>query len=124
MLKRNAKTTTGFGEGHPPRAQPEAGRGVFPRYVEPILTKRGRDGYAGVHCHSTHTLFNATFSTALNVVDQADPESSLIFRKPTSSSETEAVAEAATLSLGGGVRFIKDSPEYATILKWINGAKK
>jgi hypothetical protein len=58
------------------------------------------------------------------VVDQADPESSLIFRKPTSSSETEAVAEAATLSLGGGVRSIKDSPEYATILKWINGAKK
>lgn len=92
--------------------------------MEPILTKRGRDGYACVHCHSTHTLFNGTFSTALNVVDQADPENSLILRKPTSSSETEGVAGSATLAHGGGIRFTKDSPEYATILEWIKGAKE
>jgi hypothetical protein len=41
-------------------------QGVFPRYVEPIVTKSGRDGCAGVHCHSTHTLFNA------NVLDRAE----------------------------------------------------
>jgi len=92
--------------------------------VEPILTRRGRDGYACVHCHATHTLFNGTFSTALNVVDQADPENSLILRKPTSSSETEGVAGSATLSHGGGIRFTKDSPEYATILEWIKGARE
>jgi glutaredoxin len=92
--------------------------------VEPILTRRGRDGYACVHCHATHTLFNGTFSTALNVVDQANPENSLILRKPTSSSETEGVAGSATLAHGGGIRFTKDSPEYATILEWIKGAKE
>jgi hypothetical protein len=34
------------------------------------------------------------------------------------------VANAATLAHGGGVRFTKDSPEYATILEWIKGAKE
>ncbi len=33
----------------------------FRGYVEPILEKRGKDGYACVHCHATHTLFNATY---------------------------------------------------------------
>src|SRR5262245_17001828 len=106
------------------RATRRLDEAFFRGYVEPILTKRGRDGYACVHCHSTHTLFNATFSTALNVVDQVDPENSLILRKPTSSSETEGVAGSATLAHGGGIRFTKDSPEYATILEWIKGAKE
>jgi hypothetical protein len=48
----------------------------------------------------------------------------LILRKPTSSSETEGVAGSATLAHGGGIRFTKDSPEYATILEWIKGAKE
>jgi hypothetical protein len=106
------------------RATRRLDEAFFRGYVEPILTKRGRDGYACVHCHATHTLFNATFSTVLNVVDQANPENSLILRKPTSSSETEGVAGSATLSHGGGIRFTKDSPEYATILEWIKGAKE
>jgi hypothetical protein len=107
-----------------PRAARKLDEAFFRGYVEPILTKRGRDGYACVHCHSTHTLFNATYSTALNVVDQADPENSLILRKPTSSSESEGVVGSTTLAHGGGVRFTKDSPEYATILEWIKGAKE
>jgi hypothetical protein len=57
-------------------------------------------------------------------VDTSDPENSLILRKPTSSSESEGVAGSATLAHGGGVRFTKDSPEYATILAWIKGAKE
>jgi hypothetical protein len=60
----------------------------------------------------------------MNVVDTASPEDSLILRKPTSSSETEGVAGSTTLAHGGGVRFTKDSPEYATILDWIKGAKE
>ena len=114
----------GGASGPAARATRRLDEPFFRGYVEPILTKRGRDGYACVHCHSTHTLFNATFSTALNVVDQADPENSLILRKPTSSSETEGVAGSLTLSHGGGIRFTKDSPEYATILEWIKGAKE
>jgi hypothetical protein len=94
----------------------------FRAYVEPILQKRGKDGYACVHCHATHTLFDGTWATVKNVVDAANPENSLILRKPTSSSETEGVAGSKILPHGGGVRFIKDSPEYATILGWIKGA--
>ena len=121
---------------HPPAGRPAAAgpradgarptrrldEAFFRGYVEPILTKRGRDGYACVHCHATHTLFNGTYSTALNVVDTADPENSLILKKPTSSSETEGVA--GTLAHGGGIRFAKDSAEYAIILDWIKGAKE
>jgi hypothetical protein len=114
----------GAATGPAARATRRLDEAFFRGYVEPILTKRGRDGYACVHCHATHTLFNATFSTALNVVDQANPENSLILRKPTSSSETEGVAGSATLAHGGGIRFTKDSPEYATILEWIKGAKE
>ena len=114
----------GAATGPAARATRRLDEAFFRGYVEPILTKRGRDGYACVHCHATHTLFNGTFSTALNVVDQADPENSLILRKPTSSSETEGVAGSATLAHGGGIRFTKDSPEYATILEWIKGAER
>jgi hypothetical protein len=96
----------------------------FRGYVEPILEKRGKDGYACVHCHASHTLFNGTYGTALNVVDTANPENSLILRKPTSTSESEGVANSATLAHGGGVRFAKDSPDYAIILQWIKGAKE
>jgi hypothetical protein len=112
--------TTGSAASAPQKKLDES---FFRAYVEPILEKRGKDGYACVHCHATHTLFNATWSTVLNVVDTANPENSLILRKPTSSSETEGVAGSATLSHGGGVRWTKDSPEYATILEWIRGAK-
>jgi hypothetical protein len=94
----------------------------FRAYVEPILEKRGKDGYACVNCHATHTLFDGTWATVKNVVDTANPENSLILRKPTSSSETEGIVGTKVLPHGGGTRFTKDSPEYATILKWIEGA--
>jgi hypothetical protein len=96
----------------------------FRGYVEPILTKRGKDGYACVHCHASHTLFNATYGTVMNVVDTSDPENSLLLRKPTSTAESEGVAGSTTLAHGGGVRFAKDSAEYVTILQWIKGAKE
>ncbi|MBC7925129.1 MAG: hypothetical protein H7039_05680 [Bryobacteraceae bacterium] len=96
----------------------------FRGYVEPILQKRGKDGYACVHCHATHTLFDGNWSTVRNVVNTAEPESSLLLRKPTSSSETEGIANSATLAHGGGVRFAKDSPEYIIILDWIKGSKE
>jgi hypothetical protein len=44
--------------------------------------------------------------------------------KPTSSAETEGIAGGNTISHGGGVRWPKDSPEYATILEWIKGGKE
>ena len=96
----------------------------FRGYVQPILERRGKDGYACVNCHATHTLFDATWSTVRNVVDTDNPEESLILRKPTSSSDTEGIAGSKTLAHGGGIRFNSDSPEYTTILDWIKGAKE
>ena len=96
----------------------------FRGYVEPILQKRGKDGYACVHCHASHTLFDGTWSTVKNVVNTAAPEESLILRKPTSSSETEGIVNSGSISHGGGVRCTKDSPEYLIILDWIKGSKE
>jgi hypothetical protein len=94
----------------------------FRGYVQPILEKRGKDGYACVHCHASHAIFNATWGTVMRVVNTAEPETSLLLLKPTSTAESEGVTGAATVAHGGGVRFAKDSPEYVTILEWIKGA--
>jgi hypothetical protein len=95
----------------------------FRGYVEPILTTRGKDGQACVHCHASHTQFNATLTTARNVINLEDPEQSLILLKPISDAESEGTLGAKKLAHGGGVRFEKGSPEYNTILNWIRGTK-
>lgn len=95
----------------------------FRGYVEPILTTRGKDGQACVHCHASHTQFNATLTTARNVINLEDPEQSLILLKPITDAESEGTLGAKKLAHGGGVRFEKGSPEYNTILNWIRGTK-
>ena len=105
-----------------PASQP-LDKAFFEANVEPILVRKGADGNACVNCHETHTLFNATWSTVRNVVDRRDPENSLLLRKPTSTSDSEGVVNARTTAHGGGQRWPKGSPEYETILKWIQGAK-
>jgi len=107
-----------------PAATSKVDEAFFRGYVEPMLQKRGKDGYACVNCHATHTLFDGTWGTVRKVIDTTNPENSLILRKPTSSSETEGIAGSKILAHGGGVRFTKDSAEYATILAWIKGAKE
>jgi hypothetical protein len=94
----------------------------FKGYIQPILDHKGKDGYACASCHESHAIFRANYETAMKVVDPANPEASLMLRKPTSNSESEGVPGA--LAHGGGVRFAKDSPEYSTILAWIKGAKE
>lgn len=91
----------------------------FRANVEPILTRKGADGYACVNCHANHTLFDATWSTVKNVVDRRDPENSLLLRKPTSTAEAEGVANARATAHGGGQRWAKGSAEYETILRWL-----
>ena len=91
-------------------------------YVEPIFLKRGKDGYACIQCHATHTAFNATYSTVFGVVNLENPEDSLLLKKPTWNAEAEGTLGAQ--SHGGGVRFERDSPEYVTILNWLRGVKE
>lgn len=112
----------------------------FVRRVMPILERRGADGNACVNCHATHTIFRLhppdaagrygdeqlreNYRSALRVVDLANPEMSLILRKPTSNAEQEGVVGARKLSHGGGQRWSGlDDPAYRTILEWINGAR-
>lgn len=111
----------------------------FIEKVQPILAARGQDGNACAQCHASHAIFKLNpppsegryaeaqlrenYRSALKVVNMADPEKSLILRKPTSSSESEGVVGSDRVSHGGGQRWPADSPEYRTILEWINGAK-
>lgn len=109
--------------GPRPASKVRLDEAYFRGYVQPILEKRGKDGYACVHCHASHAIFDGTYVTVMKVVDTAQPENSLILMKPTTSSEAEGVTGGA-LAHGGGVRWEKDSPEYVTILEWIKGAKE
>jgi hypothetical protein len=94
----------------------------FRAKIQPILEKKGEDGYACINCHVTHTLFNAKWETVMNVVDTKNPENSLLLRKPTSTAESEGVVGAKATAHGGGRRWPKNSPEYDAILHWIQGA--
>jgi hypothetical protein len=94
----------------------------FRGYVEPILSRRGKDGQACIHCHASHAIFDGTLGSANRVINTEDPEESLILKKPTWNAEEEGTLGAK--SHGGGVRFEKDSPEYLTILNWIRGVKE
>lgn len=123
-LKPTSVTAAVKPGGGPRPAKIKLDERYFRGYVQPILEKRGKDGYACVHCHSSHTLFNGTYSTVMNVVDPTQPEKSLLLLKPTSSAESEGVVGANSVAHGGGIRWSKDSPEYITILEWIKGAKE
>src|SRR5262249_29305318 len=105
----------GGGPARPPAPAPPAtplDESFFRANVEPILKRKGADGYACVNCHANHTLFDATWSTVKNVVDRSDPENSLLLRKPTSTAESEGVANARSTAHGGGQRWVQGSPEY------------
>ena len=51
---------TNAGQSRPVKARLD--EAYFRGYVQPILEKRGKDGYACVHCHATHTQFNGTYA--------------------------------------------------------------
>lgn len=127
----NAELLKAFNQfPRPPAAKGMARKGTGARpdeafyrgYVEPIFLKRGKDGYACVQCHASHTTFNANYSTVFGVVNLENPEESLLLKKPTWTAEAEGTIGAQ--SHGGGVRFERDSPEYTTILNWLRGVKE
>ncbi|MBI1353164.1 MAG: hypothetical protein GC160_02375 [Acidobacteria bacterium] len=109
--------------------------------VEPILTTKGADGLACVNCHANHTIFHlrepdefgvlthadsrANYSAATGVVNLADPENSLLLNKPTRRLDDRGVGDSQKLTHGGGLRWPtgRDSAEYRTILRWIQGER-
>ncbi len=112
----------------------------FVRRVMPLLARRGADGNACVNCHTTHTIFKLVepdregrfteeqlrenYRSALRVVDVANPENSLIIRKPTGDASQEGLVGSKKTPHGGGMRWngLNDSATQ-TVLEWINGAK-
>src|SRR5262245_4518222 len=112
----------------------------FARRVMPLLTANGADGNACVNCHTTHTIFKLiepdkegrftdeklreNYRSALKVVDMANPENSLIIRKPTGDASQEGLIGSKKTPHGGGTRWngLNDSATQ-TVLEWINGAK-
>jgi hypothetical protein len=114
----------------------------FKVYVQPILTKKGPDGFACVNCHATHTIFKLiepdeygvlteeqirrNYASAVgNVVNISDPENSLILNKPISREDAAGIGNSQRFSHGGDVRWPegKRSVEYRTILRWIRGER-
>ncbi|HEV3122538.1 MAG TPA: HEAT repeat domain-containing protein, partial [Isosphaeraceae bacterium] len=113
----------------------------FEAKVLPIFNTLGEDGQNCMGCHRSHTILKmvppdrdgrwsadavrANFRATLRVVNLADPPSSLLLGKPTweAAEEAEAQKDPTRKAHTGGVRFeTKTSPQYQTILDWINGA--
>ncbi|MDX2036983.1 MAG: HEAT repeat domain-containing protein [Isosphaeraceae bacterium] len=114
----------------------------FEAKVLPIFNRMGEDGQNCVGCHRSHSILQlqppradgrwnpatvrANYRAALRVVDLARPAESLLLGKPTwdAFEEAEAQNDPTKKAHAGGIRFeAGTSPEYQTILDWINGAR-
>ena len=122
------------------RAEEMLDYNFFAQRVMPLLNRKGADGAACVNCHTTHTIFKLiepdkqgnfteeqlreNYRSALKVVDLANPENSLIIRKPTGDASQEGLVGSKKTPHGGGMRWngVSD-PAAQTVLEWINGAK-
>lgn len=113
----------------------------FQSKVLPIFTRLGEDGQNCLGCHRSHTVLRLhgagkdgrwtaqavreNYRSALKVVNLAVPAESLLVKKPTweAAQEAEAQNDPTKQAHTGGVRFEKGSPEYQTLIDWINGAR-
>ena len=111
---------------------------AFKSTVEPILRTLGEDDKACLNCHQNQPAFRLPveetaagreeavknhYRSALLMIDLAQPEKSMILRKPTNPSPTKASAAPSPETHGGGTRFEKDSAPYKAILDWIRTGK-
>jgi HEAT repeat protein len=114
----------------------------FEAKILPIFNAISEDGQNCMGCHRSHTILKmvppdadgrwspaavrANFRATLRVVNLPTPSQSLLLGKPTweAAEEAEAQSDPSKKAHAGGVRFeAKTSPEYQTILDWINGAR-
>ncbi|MCA9438297.1 MAG: discoidin domain-containing protein, partial [Candidatus Omnitrophica bacterium] len=113
----------------------------FREYVNPYFYEAGADNHACVECHQNHNILRIheymgdgeipddiviqNFNSALKVVNLADPEQSLILRKPRSPEGQggESTESQTGLTHVGGPRWpSKTHPGYQAMLKWIQDA--
>ena len=119
-VKPGAPNLSGLVQGEANAIQP--GKRPLSSMSPTLVTKDGKI-FLVVGSPGSSRIITITLETVMNVVDTASPENSLLLRKPTSTAESEGVVGAKTTAHGGGRRWSKGSPEYETILDWINGAK-
>jgi len=113
----------------------------FKEHVEPILLKKAADGQSCAACHANHTLLKlqdadeygvvtlaqsrANYNAILSMINVQDPEQSLLLNKPLAPLDDAGIGDSQALSHGGGIRWsdARRSPEFLTILRWIQGAR-
>ncbi|WP_435017023.1 discoidin domain-containing protein [Tundrisphaera sp. TA3] len=118
------------------------GLSKFRDEVDPWLTRPGPDGTSCVQCHSNHAVFRLAapdpargiteasalmmnYASATRVIQLADPESSLLLRKPRSPQGQGAADPSSPTGLthAGGTRWDDpDHPAYGAALGWIRAA--
>jgi len=113
----------------------------FKEQVEPIFFAKGADGESCAHCHASHAILKlnepdeygvitlsqsrANYSATARMVNVRDPESSLLLFKPTVPIDDAGIGDSIAFTHNGGIRWPakKNSREYRTILRWIQGAR-
>jgi hypothetical protein len=110
----------------------------FAEKVNPILTQPGPDGRACVDCHARRPILflpslregginepvlRQRYRSVLNVIDLAEPEASMILRKPLNPAPDPPQGTSEPGLHSGGVRFTKGSVVYEILLAWIRSGE-
>ncbi len=100
---------------------------TFRDRINPLLTQAGEDGVSCVGCHANQNVFRVVggadglainYQSSLRALNLADPESSLLFRKPRSPRGAENDTPTA-LTHNGGPRWEANHPAYEALGAWI-----
>lgn len=127
--------------GKAPLDRPTPDFDYFVQNVQPIFERVAADGDSCARCHANHSILRlispgdgeslspeqlrTNYLSVLKVVNLNEPEESLLLIKPRSSFEGIGQPEKYLSTHGGDVRWStgKESEEYKTILRWIQGVK-
>ena len=136
LLATRGRSSSGAGD-----ATERLDLAYFKAKVLPIFNQIAEDGQNCMGCHRSHTILKMVppgkdgewataavrdnYRATLRVVNLARPAESLLLGKPTweAAEEAEAQNDPRKKAHAGGVRFEENSPEYQTLLDWINGAR-
>jgi HEAT repeat protein len=120
---------------------PQLDLATFRSQLEPIFYEPSADGQACADCHQNHAILRIAapqdlgtpaatginYLSALKVINSADPEASLLLRKPRSP-HGQGLPEAASptgITHVGGPRWENtDHPAYKALLAWIRNASR
>jgi HEAT repeat protein len=113
---------------------------AFRVHINPIFYKPSADGVSCAKCHGTHEILRLApppaqgdfsdddvrqnYASTLKVIDRANPEKSLVLRKPLSphgQGEPDPSSPTGITHVGGPRWEDPDPPDYRALLRWIRG---